>query len=153
MPATIISEGIVQTFCRPGRQSGTCRYLVKHLLGLGWACAKTDPSLVPQIQARIDSGTFHATGDNCSGPPDFKPFDKRPIARHDLPASMYPFTIEALSLAGEVVWSKTVERPAGEVAIEIPGLKQQLGFPVSIRCRFADGSVREYPPQPESSIQ
>ena len=62
-----------------------------------------------------------------------------------LPPSAFPIILEAYHPeTGEIVWTTTVEKPApGAVAsIRIPPLVLTLGHPVSIRARFADGTVK-----------
>lgn len=64
-------------------------------------------------------------------------------AAHSLPADAFPFTVEAIDLAGEVVWSQVVSGPG---ALEVPPLAAQYG-PVSIRIAYADGNVVHAPPE------
>lgn len=63
-------------------------------------------------------------------------------AFHDLPAGAFPFSIEFVNALGVVVHSITVSGPG---AVEIPGLRQRYGA-VSVRLRFADGTVHEAGP-------
>lgn len=62
-----------------------------------------------------------------------------PTARHDLPASMYPFTIEALNAeTAEVVWKHVVTGPG---SVYVPPLARDFGHPIAIRVTWADGNV------------
>jgi hypothetical protein len=64
-----------------------------------------------------------------------------PVRQHDLPASVFPFTIEAYHPeTKKVVWSHRAEGPG---QIYIPALKRQLGHPAAIRIIYADGRVEE----------
>ena len=58
-----------------------------------------------------------------------------PVAFHDLPRSRFPFTIEFLTLAGDIVHTITVTGPG---AVRIPGLAAQHG-PISVRITWPDG--------------
>lgn len=60
-----------------------------------------------------------------------------PVAFHDLPIEKFPFTMDFLNAAGEIVHSITV---SGAGAVHIPGLAEEHG-PVSVRVTFADGEV------------
>jgi hypothetical protein len=66
-----------------------------------------------------------------------------PVRHHDLPAGVFPFTVEAYHPETEkVVWSHRVEGPG---QIYIPNLKRQFGHPVAIRLIYADGTVDDMP--------
>lgn len=58
--------------CRAGQGSACCRYLT---MGAGMECAKPTPLRV-YLDSRVERGQLGATGDNCSGPPDFTPTEK-----------------------------------------------------------------------------
>jgi hypothetical protein len=49
--------------CKPGRMTETCRYLL--MGGGGWECGKTDPFMKQLIDGKVDGMT--AKGDNCEG--------------------------------------------------------------------------------------
>jgi hypothetical protein len=71
---------------------------------------------------------------------------KQPIAFADLPEKLYPFTLEALHPeTQEIVWSVVVEKPEPgcRTPVFIPPLRAQLGHAVTMRARFADGSVEQ----------
>lgn len=69
---------------------------------------------------------------------------EKPFAFHDLPASAYPFRVEALNEAGRVVWSVEVTAPG---VVEIPALAKFFG-PISTRVTFADDQTwTEGPPR------
>jgi hypothetical protein len=59
------SEQWVESKCRPGAASNTCRYLLAD--GDGWQCGKWIPEIRNQIQRRINAGAMNAQGDNCEG--------------------------------------------------------------------------------------
>lgn len=64
---------------------------------------------------------------------------KLPVAFHDLPASEYPFTIEAInSVTGDIVWTRKVTGPE---SVYVPPLTRMVGAPVDIRLRSSDGSI------------
>jgi hypothetical protein len=64
----VIIEGIhVEDVCRKSGGAAVCRFLV---LSDGFKCAKGS-RLEEYIQSRLK--TMGAKGDNCSGPPEFKP--------------------------------------------------------------------------------
>lgn len=58
--------------CRPGSGPGCCAYLASVEPPI-YFCAKVMPDLVRAIRERMADGTMGARGDNCSGPPDYKP--------------------------------------------------------------------------------
>lgn len=62
--------------------------------------------------------------------------NEKPMAFHDLPASMFPFTIEYLNAKGVVLRTETVEGPG---VMEVPGLAQFYG-PITIRVTHANGT-------------
>jgi hypothetical protein len=65
-----------------------------------------------------------------------------------LPPSAFPIILEAYHPeTGKIVWSTTIERPnPGAIAsIRVPALVLTLGHPVSVRARFADGTIKEQP--------
>lgn len=69
-----------------------------------------------------------------------------PIPAADLPREAYPITIEAMRfITGAVVWRRVVEAPLqGEkAAVSIPPLRKQLGHPVGMRWKFANGETHE----------
>ena len=67
-----------------------------------------------------------------------------PPALVNFPRECFPIRLEAFDLDTQnVVWSADVERPG---AVEIPPLARELGHPVSIRARMADGDCFEVPP-------
>ncbi len=69
--------------------------------------------------------------------------------RFNFRAEQYPITIEALHPdTRAVVWTTTIEKPDSTALVAIPPLRRQLGHPVTIRMRFADGTVTETPPSP-----
>jgi hypothetical protein len=62
-----------------------------------------------------------------------------PIARHDIPAEAYPFTIVAFrSDNGAEVWRREVIGPG---AVYMPPLAKQAGCRVVIEVRWPDGRV------------
>ncbi len=59
----------------------------------------------------------------------------------------FPMTIEALHIeTGAVVWSLTIPTPENATLIGIPPLREQLGHPVAIRVRYADGTEQTESP-------
>lgn len=60
----------VQNVCRSQKPGGTCSFLM--MGGDGWECAKDTP-FESALRARSEKRVMNAMGDNCSGPPDFKP--------------------------------------------------------------------------------
>ncbi len=56
--------------CGIGKGARTCSFLT--MAPEGWECAK-GTSAEQVINARREAGTMNAAGNNCSGPPDFKP--------------------------------------------------------------------------------
>ena len=74
------------------------------------------------------------------------------VNRREVPREKFPFVIEALHpKTRAVVWSVTVEMPKSRHTgrlVEIPPLRQQLGHPVAMRIRYADGEVDEREPDP-----
>lgn len=77
-----------------------------------------------------------------------------PTAVHDIPAHLYPVTLEAFNPAtGAVVWRATMQkpRPGTRSTLRIPALKKELGFAVGMRVRYGDGSVKEQLPDAAAS--
>lgn len=56
----------VKETCQPNTVN-CCRYLTAN--GSGFYCAKLDIGFATIINARVEAGTFNATGDNCPGKP------------------------------------------------------------------------------------
>lgn len=72
-----------------------------------------------------------------------------PVASHDLPASYYPFTIQAYHPETQrIVWERYVEMPppGQKMVLHIPPLRKLYGHPVGIRVLFANGEVKECGP-------
>lgn len=59
--------------CLLGHGADCCAFLAAGGGSLGWKCAKDIPSVRDAILARRAAGMMTAQGDNCSGPPDFRP--------------------------------------------------------------------------------
>jgi len=74
---------------------------------------------------------------------------RKPYAVHDLPSRAFPFTIEAYGPTGDLVWTRTVQRPQGgmRTPVDIPGTGP--GSVTRIKMIFADGNTHEtiYPPK------
>lgn len=69
-PVPLPSEEHVLQVCKRGQGPLTCRYLIFGATEV--ACAKgTDIGVI--IDQRSVEGTMKSKGDNCSGPPGFKP--------------------------------------------------------------------------------
>jgi len=66
---TPISEEHSVSVCKRGKGSETCSFLV---FGKELCCAKGS-NLEPTLRKRIAEKTISSLGDNCSGPPEFKP--------------------------------------------------------------------------------
>lgn len=64
-----IADDHVMKVCRSTKPGGTCSYL---MMSGGWVCAKGTP-MEAVIQERRKARTMNAMGNNCEGPPDFKP--------------------------------------------------------------------------------
>ncbi|MBU6231096.1 MAG: hypothetical protein KGI45_01080 [Patescibacteria group bacterium] len=64
---TPLSEDRVKTLCKMGRGPDTCSFLIA---GTGMCCAKGSVFEQAILERRP---TMKAQGDNCSGPPEFKP--------------------------------------------------------------------------------
>jgi hypothetical protein len=64
-----ITREQVFKLCLPGSGEKTCAYLT---MGPGWNCAKGE-SFERAITQRAALGLMTAKGNNCSGPPEFKP--------------------------------------------------------------------------------
>jgi hypothetical protein len=62
----------LKSVCKLGEQQETCSYLIAG--ADGFECAKGS-SLHREIQQRREAGTIRAMGDNCQGPPDYKPVE------------------------------------------------------------------------------
>jgi hypothetical protein len=58
--------------CRPVTGPTCCAYLASRDLS-NYFCAKGSPDLRRVIDDRLARGAMNATGDNCSGPPDYVP--------------------------------------------------------------------------------
>lgn len=56
-----------KSVCRYGQQELTCRFLLMD--GAGWRCGKDSEPLMIVLALR----EMKAKGDNCYGPPEFKP--------------------------------------------------------------------------------
>ncbi len=65
-----LDEKQIKNVCRPGQGAKTCSFLLAGPDGM--ECAKGTP-LEGMIWAR--RSTMNAKGENCSGPPNFRPFD------------------------------------------------------------------------------
>jgi len=66
------------------------------------------------------------------------------IKRYDPPGEEYPFTVEGLLPNGEVVWRAVVKGPQ---RLYVPPLARIYRQPITIRTRWADGTVDvEKPP-------
>ncbi len=65
-----IANDHVMSVCRSSTPGATCSYLTMSING--WECAKGTP-FEDVIHQRREAGTMNAMGDNCQGPPDFKP--------------------------------------------------------------------------------
>ena len=63
-----------------------------------------------------------------------------PVAFSDLPAAAFPFTVELLNTAREVVWSTTVTGPG---AIHVPGTDELGPGPRTARITYPGGRVEE----------
>jgi hypothetical protein len=59
----------------------------------------------------------------------------------NLPASAYPFTLQAIDRNGAVVWTAVVTKPT---KFYVPHLADKFG-PVAIRMSFADGTTTLMP--------
>jgi hypothetical protein len=62
-----VEDAHCENVCKRGQGAATCRFLT---FGKGFSCAKGS-GLEPEIQSRAD--TMRSKGNNCSGPPEFKP--------------------------------------------------------------------------------
>ena len=62
--------GYEAAVCKIGQGEATCSFL--GITGKGTRCLKGS-SFDSQIRERRTKGTMRSKGDNCSGPPDFKP--------------------------------------------------------------------------------
>ena len=63
-----------------------------------------------------------------------------PAAFHDLPAGAFPFTVEILNEACEVVWAVTVDGPG---AICVPGPDVTGPGRKTARITYPDGTIDE----------
>ena len=59
--------------CRKSEKGGTCRFLVSGTESV-FACAKNS-NMHAFLNGRALEGKLKAQGDNCTGPPDFKPLE------------------------------------------------------------------------------
>jgi hypothetical protein len=66
----LIQEDKLKSVCKLGGGVATCSFLCAD--GGGFKCAKGS-SLELSIRERHEAGTMVAKGDNCQGPPDYKP--------------------------------------------------------------------------------
>ncbi len=79
-----IADDHAMAVCRSKKPGGTCSYL---LMGDGWECAKGTP-FETIIEEPRKAGTMNAMGNNCEGPPDFKPLTKSdPLNTNDVGAT------------------------------------------------------------------
>jgi hypothetical protein len=63
-----------------------------------------------------------------------------PVAFTDFPAEAFPFTIELLNPAGQVVWAVTVDGPG---AVRVPGPDVTVPGRKTARITYPDGTVDE----------
>lgn len=68
--ANVLTSDHVKKVCNPGQGAKTCSFLIGGAGGL--ECAK-GTMWQAQIAERRAAKTMDARGDNCSGPPNFKP--------------------------------------------------------------------------------
>lgn len=66
----LIQEDKLESVCRLSMGAETCSFLCAD--SGGFKCAKGS-SLEPILRERREAGTMVAKGDNCQGPPDYKP--------------------------------------------------------------------------------
>ena len=66
-----IPEEKIKTLCKPGDGAATCSFLLAGR-GARFSCSK-GTAFQATIDNRRAAGTMGAKGDNCSGPPDYKP--------------------------------------------------------------------------------
>lgn len=65
-----ITDDHVKNVCGLGQGEKCCAFLASRAR---WECAKDIPGVRDTILLRLAAGTMVAKGDNCSGPPDFRP--------------------------------------------------------------------------------
>lgn len=68
----VIPDGYETSVCALGAGEATCAFLTFGGDLPEWRCAKSS-EIEPLIRARLAEGTMAARGDNCSGPPDYRP--------------------------------------------------------------------------------
>lgn len=66
----MMDKAYIKTICQIGRGAETCSFLIAG--ANGFECAK-GTGLEQAINERRETKAMNALGDNCSGPPEFKP--------------------------------------------------------------------------------